>query len=376
MGGWRRCSLSSSFPRQSPCLPCLPTWSIRGDPPSPWAHWYETFEDFWAMATVGRAAQYTDQDRNQYLVMMLGTEGRRLVRHTSTLANISITGQAAFATAIRNILRPKSSPFRALSALLHRRQKSGEMVQQYLADLRDLASQCPLPETTEDFWLAALLVVGCQSEKAKERLFQLDAVELPRMLDVLLSDQAVRTDLQADRGNPATLSAVSRGRRPGRGGGGSSRGGATAGSTTVTCFNCGGAHFAKDPTCFALRKTCNTCGKVGHLSRFCNSGGGQQRAPQGRGGIGGRTHGPGRRGGGRGSQQTNALLLPDSPSESSVQGQLVAQLPSASRILTEVDFWNGRHRHYEDPTSTPCEPPSFSCHQSHGHPSSTTTELL
>ena len=320
--------------------PLAPYLEHPGDPPSPWAHWYETFEDFWAMATVGRATQYTDQDRNRYLVMMLGTEGRRLVRHTTTLSNIGILGQAAFATAIRDILRPKSSPFRALSALLHRRQRSGESVQQFLTDLRDLASRCPLPDTTEDFWLASLLVVGCASEKAKERLFQLDAVELPRVLDVLLSDQAVRTDLQAEKGNPSTLSAVTRGRRPVRGVVGGGRGGSGTGSATVTCFNCGGPHFARDPTCFAAGKTCNNCGKVGHLSRYCKSGGGQQKGGNARGRGRGTSSGQGGRRGG--NQQTNVLFLPDSPSESSVQGQLVAQISPTSRIYTEVDFWNGR----------------------------------
>ena len=123
------------------------------------------------------------------------------------------------------------------------------MVHQYVADLRDLASRCPLPPGQEDFWVASILAIGCVSDKAWEWLFTLPEVDLVRVTEVLLSDEAVRTDLGA--GQRMVVGTVGRGGF--RGGSksrqaGSQRGGAArsartpASGSTSSCVNCGGPH--------------------------------------------------------------------------------------------------------------------------------------
>ena len=153
------------------------------------------FENHWAMVTLGRAGAYTPQEKSRYLLLLLGTEGQRLVRHLPAISTIDTIRHDDFIAALRAVLVPRSSPFRALAALMGRRQRGGETVNQYMADLRDLASRCPLPQGQEDFWVASILAIGCASDKARERLYTLPEVDLTRVMEVLLSDEAVRMDL-------------------------------------------------------------------------------------------------------------------------------------------------------------------------------------
>ena len=161
--------------------PLHPFLEHPGEPLEAWPHWLTKFENHWAMVTLGRAGVYTPQEKSRYLLLLLGTEGQRLVRHLPAVAAIDTLRHDEFVTALKTILVPRSSPFRALAALMGRRQRMGETVHQYVADLRDLASRCPLPPGQEDFWVASILAIGCVSDKARERLFTLPEVDLVRV---------------------------------------------------------------------------------------------------------------------------------------------------------------------------------------------------
>ena len=259
--------------------PMHPFLEHPGEPPEQWAHWIAQFDTFWMMVTIGRGSSYTEQDKSRYLELMLGTEGRRLVRHTPGVLALETSSHDAYRTAVRDILVPKTSPFRAIATFLARKQRLGESIQQFMADLRDLAAKCPFTVGEEDFWVASALAIGCQSERARERLFTLDKVDLGRVVDILLSDQSVRADLQATQtGSVGAFQQQQRQIARSRGRGGASRGrgrgsgGAAAAPqsrTPPTCGNCGGSHVTNAGGCLAQGKTCHRCGRVGHLKKFC-----------------------------------------------------------------------------------------------------------
>ena len=257
--------------------PMHPFLEHPGEPPEQWAHWIAQFDTFWTMVTIGRGSSYTDQDKSRYLELMLGMEGRRLVRHTPGALALETSSHDTYRTAVRDILVPKTSPFRAIATFLARKQRLGETIQQYMADLRDLAAKCPFTVGEEDFWVASALAIGCQSERARERLFTLDKVDLGRVVDILLSDQSVRADLQATQtGSVGAFQQRQMARGRGRGGASRGRGRGSGGAaaapqsrTPPTCGNCGGSHVTNAEGCLAQGKTCHRCGRVGHLKKFC-----------------------------------------------------------------------------------------------------------
>ena len=257
--------------------PLHPFLEHPGEPLEAWTHWLTKFENHWAMV-LGRVGAYTPQEKSRYLLLLLGTEGQCLVRHLPAIASIDTLRHDEFITALKTILVPWSSPFRALAALMGRRQRMGETVHQYVADLRDPASCFPLPPGQEDFWVASILAIGCASDKAWERLFTLPEVDLGRVTEVLLSEEAMRMDMGT--GQKMVIGAVGRnglrGRAKSRQGGGplggAARGAKTpASSSTSSCGNCGGTHRSGHESCPAKEKTCHKCKKKGHLKAYCRS---------------------------------------------------------------------------------------------------------
>ena len=108
--------------------PMHPFLEHTGEPPEQWAHWIAQFDTFWTMVTIGRGSSYTEQDKSRYLELMLGTEGRRLVRHTPGVLALETSSHDAYRTAVRDILVPKTSPFRAIATFLTRKQRLGESI--------------------------------------------------------------------------------------------------------------------------------------------------------------------------------------------------------------------------------------------------------
>ena len=303
--------------------PLHPFLEHPGEPPEAWTHWMAKFENHWAMVTLGRAGAYTPQEKSRYLLLLLGTEGQRLVRHLPAISTIDTIRHDDFIAALRAVLVPRSSPFRALAALMGRRQRGGETVNQYMADLRDLASRCPLPQGQEDFWVASILAIGCASDKARERLYTLPEVDLTRVMEVLLSDEAVRMDLGTVP--RSGIGAVSRGgfRRGARANQGGARGrGAPRGartsapSSSSSCSNCGGPHRPGDDNCPAKDKLCHQCKRKGHLKAYCRSG--------------------------QASKATAGALFVSSSNEGGTMGKIQVLGGASTRIKSTVRVWTGK----------------------------------
>ena len=62
--------------------PMHPFLEHPGEPPEQWAHWIAQFDTFWTMVMIWRGSSYSYPDKSWYLELMLGMEGRRMVRHT------------------------------------------------------------------------------------------------------------------------------------------------------------------------------------------------------------------------------------------------------------------------------------------------------
>ena len=260
--------------------PLHPFLEHPGEPVEAWTHWLTKFENHCAMVTLGRAGAYTPQEKSRYLLLLLGTEGQCLVRHLPAIAAIDTLRHDEFITTLKTILVLRSSPFRALVALMGRRQRMGEAVHQYVADHRDLASHCPLPPGSRR-------LLGGQHPRHRLRLRQGPVVALhPARSGPGTGDRSPPVGRSSEDGHGHGTEdgrrcsgaewALGRGQVQARRWstkGGAARGAKTpASSSSSSCGNCGGPHRSGHESCPAKEKTCHKCKKKGHLEAYCKSG--------------------------------------------------------------------------------------------------------
>ncbi|XP_057713151.1 uncharacterized protein K02A2.6-like [Corythoichthys intestinalis] len=264
-----------------PLSPLPPFLALPGEPPIPWPRWLESFEIF--IEAIGLAGA-SDARRRAMLIHSLGGEGQRIFRtlgpattFTDCIALLSGHFAAPQSVMVRRII------FR------QRRQRPGESVHHYVADLRGLASVCRFGDL-EDEMIRDQLAEHTTDLKLREKLFlSPDDTSLSRAVEMafqLESAALLASQLAASGPAPALphlaphlspshtvalaaplpdtaapldeLEVNVAGRR-----------GATTGQH---CGNCGSSsHRTRAPTCPALGQRCQRCGKMNHFSRVCRS---------------------------------------------------------------------------------------------------------
>lgn len=189
-------------------------------------------------------------------------------------------------------------PKKLLKAYITRFQKRvqgpNESLNDFIADVRELGSQCEFGET-EETQVSIQISNGVRDKKLQEKLWEddLSLQDIIRRCHQYDQLQETRQITSADPGHPHHVNAVSRGRGSSRGrsrgrshrGRGrsqgtsqqyqqprpynhqSSRGRGRGRNMNQDCLNCGRTHAPR--RCPAFGKPCNNCGKLGHFSVCC-----------------------------------------------------------------------------------------------------------
>ena len=182
---------------------------------------------------------------------------------------------------------------------MERAQHHDERASEFLAELRYFSSRTTLSYYTheesnaEDYLLAVRLLLGCKNDKARSRLLREEKVDLQKFLSIIEAEEAAETEKNKLQ---TTISGIenragggSQYRQPSKTGGALQYGqpsynkGKASGyfpeshkqqnmntqnRSNTNCWNCGGdRHPMYD--CPARNKTCNYCGRIGHLQRMC-----------------------------------------------------------------------------------------------------------
>lgn len=85
---------------------------------------------------------------------------------------------------LKEHLNPRPLIIPARHALLNRKQKEGETIAQYLAELRKLAAPCKYPDTMLNIVLRDIFVSGLHSRAILDRLFEEDDITLEKTVDI------------------------------------------------------------------------------------------------------------------------------------------------------------------------------------------------
>ena len=156
-----------------------------------------------------------------------------------------------------------------------RRQKSGETVSQFIAELRTLAVKCQF--TDLEIRLRDQFVFGLTDDNTQRKLFtQPDNVALKDVLNIAQSIEAAELSTSMVRGNesnsPSSQVHKTDKRSPGKGNFSSQKSKPGKNQQQQQCPNCGSKKHKKSRDCPHKEVECHTCGKRGHFARMCRSG--------------------------------------------------------------------------------------------------------
>ncbi|KAJ8375478.1 hypothetical protein SKAU_G00060580 [Synaphobranchus kaupii] len=257
-----------SFPPPSHFL------ALPGEPPVPWTRWYEAFETYISVLGV---EDLSAAWKRAMLIHCLGIEGQRIFKTLGAAADYAdcVRLLAGHFTAPKNVILQRIL-FR------QRKQRAGESVHQYVADLRGLASACKFG-ALQDEMIWDQLAEHTNDPKIRERLITVpDDLTLTKAIEIefkvesaaefasqLASHAPSQPGLVAQqiRHPPRSLSPVSLhddsevnlvGRQ--------------RTSVRQSCGNCGSSsHATRAQNCPARGQTCRRCGKQNHFARVCRS---------------------------------------------------------------------------------------------------------
>ncbi len=156
-----------------------------------------------------------------------------------------------------------------------RRQQAGETVQQFMAVLRSLATQCKFKDLDER--LRDQFIYGLTSESAQRTLFtQKDDVSLQDVISLAVAQEAAETSTALIRSGHQPESQIHRqtgsqtGHKARKQQGKKTNYYEVKNNSDSVCTRCGYSnHSAND--CPNRDSKCNKCGRIGHFAKMCKS---------------------------------------------------------------------------------------------------------
>ena len=163
------------------------------------------------------------------------------------------------------------------------RSKQGDKpLNQWLTKVYNLVNICKYPEDSTDRIIRDVLIVGCNSNHARDKIIrQGEAVTLNQVIEILQTEESAHSTMQQIQGyekkSPAAIYYQSyekskKSKNPSNEQNSSSSTGST--ESKRQCFRCGEPFSKKHmKECRAQNVTCNGCGIKGHLKKCCKKSG-------------------------------------------------------------------------------------------------------
>lgn len=266
--------------------PPAPFLALPGEPPIPWTRWLQSFETF--LLAVG-LTDVPAARKKALLLHCLGAEGQRVLGALETGTVSDYKKAVELLTA--HFAAPQSALLRRF-LFRQRHQLSGETAQQYVANLRALASTCKFGPL-QDEMIRDQLIEHTNNTKVRETLLlEPDDLTLSRAMTIALQVESAAaytsalTNPQAIAAASAPSSMPTPSLQPSQGDTVD-----TADSPAVQllkrqtrsrprphpgtprpCNNCGSpSHQSRAQNCPARGQICRNCGKRNHFAAVCRS---------------------------------------------------------------------------------------------------------
>ena len=180
--------------------------------------------------------------------------------------------------------KPKGNKLLSIIELWTRSKQGDKPLNQWLTQVYNLVNICKYPEDSTDRIIRDVLIVGCNSNHARDKIIQQgEAVTLNQVIEILQAEESAYSTMQqiqdyqkkpiASIHYQAYDSRSKKSKNPSNEQNSSS---SSTGSTESKkkCFRCGEPFSKKHmKECRAQNVTCNGCGIKGHLKKCCKKSG-------------------------------------------------------------------------------------------------------
>ena len=176
--------------------------------------------------------------------------------------------------------KPKGNKLISIIELWTRSKQGDKPLNQWLTQVYNLVNICKYPEDSTDRIIRDVLIVGCNSNHARDKIIrQGEAVTLNQVIEILQTEESTHSTMQQIQGyekkSPASIYYQSyekskKSKAPSNEQNSSS----SPTGSKKKCFRCG-EPFSKQhmKECRAQNVTCSGCGIKGHLKKCCKKSG-------------------------------------------------------------------------------------------------------
>ena len=176
--------------------------------------------------------------------------------------------------------KPKGNKLLSIIELWTRSKQGDKPLNQWLTQVYNLVNICKYPEDSTDRIIRDVLIVGCNSNHARDKIIrQGEAVTLNQVIEILQTEELAHSTMQQLQGyekkSPASIyyqsydSRSKKSKTPSN-----EQNSSSSTGSKKKCFRCG-EPFSKQhmKECKAQNVTCNGCGIKGHLKKCCKKSG-------------------------------------------------------------------------------------------------------
>ena len=179
--------------------------------------------------------------------------------------------------------KPKGNKLLSIIELWTRSKQGDKPLNQWLTQVYNLVNICKYPEDSTDRIIRDVLIVGCNSNHARDKIIrQGEAITLNQVIEILQAEESTYSTMQQiqdyEKKPTASIhyqsynSRSKKSKNPSNEQNSSSSPHST--ESKRKCFQCGAPYSRKHlEECRAKEVTCNGCGIKGHLKKCCKKSG-------------------------------------------------------------------------------------------------------
>ena len=178
--------------------------------------------------------------------------------------------------------KPKGNKLLSIIELWTRSKQGDKPLNQWLTQIYNLVNICKYPENSTDRIIRDALIVGCNSNHARDKIIrQGEAVTLNEVIEILQTEESTHSTMQQiqsyDKKSTGSIYYQTYDSRSKKSKNPSNEQNSSSSSPTGSkkkCFRCG-ENFSRQhmKECRAQDITCNGCGIKGHLQKCCKKSG-------------------------------------------------------------------------------------------------------
>ena len=180
--------------------------------------------------------------------------------------------------------KPKGNKLLSIIELWTRSKQGDKPLNQWLTQIYNLVNICKYPEDSTDRIIRDVLIVGCNSNQARDKIIrQGEAITLNEVIEILQAEESAYSTMQQiqshEKKPPASIYYQSYDSRSKKSKNPSNEQNSSSSHTGFTgskkkCFRCGETFSRQHmKECRAQDITCNGCGIKGHLKKCCKKSG-------------------------------------------------------------------------------------------------------